>query len=102
MTIDEFYTLRLIYFFEKLEGHFDKITEDRKFLSLVVRRATTILYNTQIVERADLKEAHQLWPLPWDDENDGEEQEDDIPVEVIRGNNRSLIESLNNYNHAKK
>ncbi len=99
MTPEEFYSLRLIYFFEKMEGYFDKVTEDRKFSAFLIRRATTILYNTQIVEKSDAKEVYQLWPLPWDDNY--KEEEDETPVEEIRKQNSMLVSAVKNFTHER-
>lgn len=70
-------------------------TETRRFRreATLVRQATLILWNTQVVEESRITDPLQLWTFGWEKEPDREEQEDrDTETDII-----NLQERQKNY-----
>lgn len=54
-------------FIDALGGYNEAEIERVKVLAELIRKSTTLLWNTQVIEESRL-EPDKLWPLPWDDE----------------------------------
>lgn len=67
MSVKEFHTMRLVYFFEAVQGYLKERDEKVRLLSVLIRRATVEIFNTQVAD--GYKQTPEgLWPLPWDEE----------------------------------
>ena len=62
-------------FWEALRAHEEEVTADRRHVGELIRGATLRLWNLQVSPKSRLTEARKFWPMPWDDDQDGEVRE---------------------------
>ena len=62
-------------FWEALRAYNEEVSADRRHLGELVRGATLRLWNLQVSPKSRLTNARKFWPMPWDEELDGEFRE---------------------------
>lgn len=71
----EFYEMRPGEFWEALRAYNEQVSADRRHLGELVRGATIRLWNLQVAPKSRLTDVRKFWPMPWDEEQDGEAKE---------------------------
>ena len=62
--------MRVGDFFDAIEGFFEMEADRFRRKAELIRTATTYIVNTQPIE-GGARTAQQLWPFPWDKEEEG-------------------------------
>lgn len=68
-------------FMDALGGYNEAELERVKALAELVRKSTTLLWNTQVIEESRL-EPDNLWPLPWDKRVESVPVPDEVKKEI--------------------
>jgi hypothetical protein len=74
---------------DAIAGYTERENETIKAFAGLIRTSTAILWNIQ-VGRGDKKEAHELWPFPWETE----ELRENVSDEEYKKREDQLIEAL--------
>ena len=73
----DFYEMRVGEFWEAMKAFREEKDSDRIHAGELARGAAIRLFNIQLKRSCRIKDPHEFWPMPWDD-NTREEKEREI------------------------
>ena len=62
-------------FWEALRAYNEQVSADRRHLGELVRGAALRLWNLQVAPKSRITDVRKFWPMPWDEDQDGEWRE---------------------------
>ena len=62
-------------FWEALRAYNEQVSADRRHLGELVRGVGLRLWNLQVAPKSRITDVRKFWPMPWDEDQDGELKE---------------------------
>ena len=75
MRISDFYDMPVGVFWEAVHLHGREVEAERRHVGELVRGATLRLFNINLKKSDQIRDPRKFWPMPWDDEIPGTDEE---------------------------
>ncbi len=73
MSRTEFYDMPVGEFWEAVNAYYQNEESERKHIGELVRGAALRLFNIQLKKGDQIRDPRKFWPMPWDEEIEGDE-----------------------------